>query len=401
MLRDMEGREREPELGRRARLRYLAIRPLRRLLDRGLVGGTSDSIIRQVEVVREELSQLPARDPERERIARFLREIGGRSVQSLVQATFDVGRAAEAGGHLFAAEEFYRTGLQLARSREVEESVIEGLRLLGRVLRGRGEWGPAEEALGESADHAERIGDVLEWARSTGELAALQTRRGHTDQARRTVERIEKRARHEGSRVLAVARSGRCAIELADGDAGAAIEAGWDAISLLPPDDEGRNRVLLDMAAAFRRLGIHDAAATCYEIVARWSAWPGHRAEARMERAVVAAEAGDADEYTARRRALLDTLERSDRYFSALLDLGLGRGALLVGRHDLARDHLRDAIRAARDMDASEVLERSESLLGALESNGARPERAREAPSGSTLEIADRVGRLAEELVAV
>jgi tetratricopeptide (TPR) repeat protein len=400
-LRDLEGREREPELGRRARLRYLAIRPLQRLLERGLDGGPGPSITQQVEVVREELSQLPARDPERERLARYLREIGGRSAHGLVRATFDVGHAAEAGGHLYAAEEFYRTGLEIARRRDIGEQVVAGLRFLGRVLRDREEWEAATAALEESADLANRRGDGLAWARSTDGLVTLLARQGRSAEARRTLESIEKRAAREGSNVLAVAKASRCAMELAERDPEAALAAGWDAISLLPPDDEGRNGVLLNMAAAFRKLGLHDAAATCYEIVARWAAWPEHRAEARMERAVVAAEAGDTEEFLARRKALLDSLDRSDRHFTALLDLGLGRGALLAGRHDLARDHLRDAISAARDMDADEVLERSESLLDALEADESPAGVPREwaTPSAPSLAIADRLGRFAEDLV--
>ena len=400
-LRDLEGREREPELGRRARLRYLAIRPLRRLLERGLDGGPSASITQQVDVVREELSQLPARDPERERLARYLREIGGRSAQGLVRATFDVGQAAEAGGHLYAAEEFYRTGLDTARARDLDAQVVVGLRLLGRVLREREEWEDAMSALHRSAELANRLGDALEWARSTDALVTVLARQGRSAEARRTLESIEMRAAREGSKVLAVARGSRCAMELAHGNLEEALAAGWDAISLLLPDDEERNGVLLNMAAAFRRLGLHEAAATCYEIVARWAAWPEHKAEARMERAVVAAEAGDVQEFLARRRALLESLDRSDRYFTALLDLGLGRGALLAGRHDLARDHLRDAISAARDMDADEVLERSESLLDALEADESPGDVTREwdTPSAPSLAIADRMGRFAEDLV--
>ena len=38
VLRDLQGRERDAELARRARLRFLALRPLRRVLALGLEG---------------------------------------------------------------------------------------------------------------------------------------------------------------------------------------------------------------------------------------------------------------------------------------------------------------------------------------------------------------------------
>src|SRR5687768_13984922 len=74
ILRDLDGIDRDAELARRARLRFLAIRPLRRLLDRGNAVGR-ESYRAQIEAVREELGYLPSRDIERVRLARFLHSI--------------------------------------------------------------------------------------------------------------------------------------------------------------------------------------------------------------------------------------------------------------------------------------------------------------------------------------
>lgn len=399
-LRDLEGREREPELGRRARLRYLAIRPVLRLLQHGLEGGTAESVSLQVDAVRQELSQLPTRDPERERLARYLREIGGPSPSGLARATLDVGQAAEAAGHRYAAEEFYQAALELALAHSLADHHIIALRLLGRVLRERAEWGPARSALEESAALADRAGDSLAWSRAMEGLAAVDLRAGKPDRARRTLEAIEERAVEAGGEILAVARAGRCALELAEHRTDEALLAGWEAISLLTPADEHRNGVLLNMAAAFRRQGLYEPAATCYEIVIRWAAWAEHRAEARMERAVVAAEAGDEARFMERRKELLESLDRNDRYLAAMLDLGLGRGALLVGNEDVALQHLRQAISAARDMEATEILDRSEELLTALET-GRRPDVPRSgAASAEARKVGERLERLAPELVA-
>ena len=79
VLRDLEGRERDADLARRARLRYLAIRPVRRLLDRGASAVGISSYMAEIEVAREDLGYLPARDAERTRLARFLHQIEQRA----------------------------------------------------------------------------------------------------------------------------------------------------------------------------------------------------------------------------------------------------------------------------------------------------------------------------------
>lgn len=399
-LRDLEGREREPELGRRARLRFLALRPVRRLLLRGLRETDADSLNRQVESVKEELGQLPTRDPEREILTRYLEEIGGRSPGGLFRATLDVGRSAEAGGHSHAAEEFYRTALELAEAHDLD-SRPEALRFLARLYRDRGEWETALECLEDATTLAGTTGDLVEWARGMDGVAAVHLRRGDPDAARAALDEVARRAggEHEGL-VRGIAAAGRCALELVVGDPEKVLEAGWRAISLMPPSDEARNAVLLNMAAAFRRLGLHEAAASCYRIVARWAAWPEHRAEARMEDAVVSAEAGRPEEFLERRRALLDDIHPLDRSFRALLDLGLGRGALIAGEERLARDHLREAISAARDLAADDLLQRSEALLTALE-DGQDPALERPLdPSDESRRIAGRVQSLRERAVA-
>src|SRR5512146_336551 len=75
VLRDLEGIDRDAELARSARLRFLVLRPVRRLLDRGIANVGRDSYLQQIETVREELGYLPARDVERARLARFLHQV--------------------------------------------------------------------------------------------------------------------------------------------------------------------------------------------------------------------------------------------------------------------------------------------------------------------------------------
>ena len=391
-LRDLDGREREPELGRRARLRYLALRPVKRLLRLGLEGLDDGSFQRQLDAVREELGQLPIRDPERQQLSDYLRQVGGRTPEGVARATLEVGGSAEAAGHTDAAEEFYRTGLELAEHHDLPRLAAHALRSVGRLYRRRGDREKAVELLRRAADLADREDDVVEWARAMDGIAAVHLQAGNRDAARDTLAEVGRRGeKTKDRRVAAIGAAGRCALELAAGDPEAALTAGWTAVQLLAPSAEIRNAVLLNMGAAFRRLGLGEAAASCYHIVEQWAAWPEHRVEAHVESAVVAAEAGDAETFTARRDELMATLDRADRPLRALAELGLGRGSLLVDRVEDAREHLRSAIAAARDSDSADVLARAEELLTALEARAAVELDTAGSPTEASRRIAERV----------
>jgi hypothetical protein len=114
VFRDLEGSDRDPDLARRARLRFLVLRLARRLIDQGIAAVPIDSFERQIESVREELGLLPARDPERARIAAFLHCIRKRTPIEIATAILDLGEAAEAAEQEHAAEEFYHAALDLA-----------------------------------------------------------------------------------------------------------------------------------------------------------------------------------------------------------------------------------------------------------------------------------------------
>ena len=159
-----------------------------------------------------------------------------------------------------------------------------------------------------------------------------------------------------------------------------------------------RNQVLLNMAAAFRRLGLPSAAASCYEVVVRWAAWPEHRIEATLEQALVAADTGDDERFETFRSAVLDGLGRVDRPLQAMLQLGLGRGALLLGRTEQAREHLREAISTARDIGGDLILRQADALLEALEADIELDSPAMRTPTEGASRIAVRVTELVAEV---
>jgi hypothetical protein len=114
VFRDLEGRDRNPDLARRTRLRFLVLRLARRLIDQGIDTIPTDSFERQIESAREELGLLPPRDPERARIAAFLHSVRKREPIDVATAILDLGEAAEAMQQEYAAEEFYHAALDIA-----------------------------------------------------------------------------------------------------------------------------------------------------------------------------------------------------------------------------------------------------------------------------------------------
>lgn len=104
VLRDLEGQDRDADVCRRARLRFLALRPVRRLIDVGTV--SAESYNKQLEAVREELGSLSARDVERARVTRFLRHVEDRDPKRLVTALLEFAEQANDAGHVHAAEEY-------------------------------------------------------------------------------------------------------------------------------------------------------------------------------------------------------------------------------------------------------------------------------------------------------
>jgi hypothetical protein len=115
VLQDVEGQDRDADVCRRARLRFLALRPVRRLVDRGVGGVSAESFGRQLETVREELAGLGSRDVERVRITRFIRQVEDRDQHRIVGALLEYAEQAWAAGHMHAAEEFAFTA-DLAQS---------------------------------------------------------------------------------------------------------------------------------------------------------------------------------------------------------------------------------------------------------------------------------------------
>lgn len=268
VLRDLESRERDPDLGRRVRLRFLALRPVRRLLAQGVDAVPADSFDRQVEGVREELGLLPARDPERIRLTRFLRQVRLRTPLALTTATLDLGEMIEAAGHLNGAAECYRIALEIAEAYRLDPEQVTALRLLGGIHRKSGRWDDAEKAFRLAVDLAHRLTHPQQWTRSAEALALVLRERGRPDEAGRLYERmLEHAVEHAEPTLYADALVGICLAKVEAGDLDAAIEHGWEAIGRTT-DEAQRTAVIHALGLAFAGLGLNDAAERCQQVLA-------------------------------------------------------------------------------------------------------------------------------------
>lgn len=389
ILRDLEGRERDVDFGRRARLRYLALRPVRRLLDHAPADVPIGSFERQVETVREELGHLPTRDPERTRLAQYLHDIRRRTPEALASATLDMGVVTTDSGHDGAAEEFFRTSLEVAECFGLAAAQASAHRRLGELWAEHGAWGPAESQFASAATLALPAGDRIGWAQATAGLVTVRTQLGRADEARPLLREILERGRvWADPAVAAIGAAGLAAEALRSSRYEEALELGWSALPRL--DSESRARALRVLGSAFARLGMLAAADRCHEHLMREASPGAPLLRARIAHAVAAADTGEADTFRQRRKAMIRGAgqTRSEPALHAALHLGLGRGCIQVGDADFARDHLREAIATARRHGLRNVPEQASDLLSALE---AAASELLATPRGEPGEVARRI----------
>jgi tetratricopeptide (TPR) repeat protein len=400
ILRDIEGNDRDVEAARRARLRFLALRPVRRLLDRGVTGISRESYLSQIEAVREELGYLPARDVERARLARFLHHVEERDPARVVSAALEMADACAAAGQLHGAEEYALTAAGLAAANA--DARLHGVAhtTLARIYRSREQWTDVENSVAVAAAIAERLGNNTDLVQARAEQALAAAARGEADAATRILHSTLQQM-HAANDVQAGALTYAklCACSLALGDPSAALEHGWASLHLM--DDVRERAILLEnVAEAFSRVGLHKAAERCYTMIAQRGVDPTLRARARAAQAVTAVAGGSASVFRERRTALMnDSAEWSaDPRIAAYVHLELGRGCVMASDLDLARAHLSDAIAVARHSGLTDIMRRSDEVLTALEQNSTRDLVAitGAGPNESARRIAEQIEALPE-----
>ncbi len=367
-LRDLEGRERDADLGRRARLRFLAVRMVRRAIREGFERVPTASFERQIEGVREELGQLATRDIERARLADFLHVLQARSPASVCKALLEVGTVARELGHIYAAEECFLTSQDLATSQRHASCEADALRAIGALYESVGRGDEAEVALKKAAQLALQADERVGWARAVQGLAALASNRDQPQEARKVLQSaLDRGLEWQDARVTAIAAQQLAELSLAADDVEGSLHFAWTAFRSAPVD-EVRAALMLLMARAFRRVGLFANAEAAYDAVLSTTSTVS-ALMVQAEQALAAAEAGDTKSFLTRRARVVERISEVARQpqLYASLHLTLARGAILTGAVDFARDHIRDSIATARKHVDAATLSQADELLSALE----------------------------------
>lgn len=367
LLRDLEGHERDAELSRRARVRFLVARVLRRLAAGGLDAVPEESLARQLDAVREELGQLSARDPERLLVARQLHDLREGRPEAAMTAALTLSEWHRQSHSTYAAEEFARIAVDLAESAERTRAVSVATRGVARALLTAGLVDSAREQAERACVLALEGDDRVGWVDAMAELAATYRAAGDNPKAAEVLGMAVRRAREwNDERATGHALLAQTEHELESGNAAAGVDLGWSALRVLH-DRGDRLAALSLLARCFTRLGLHRAAARCHEIRQKHVAETTERARVAVALAQSYAAAGDQARVRATGTAAVKELNAVSTRIRTGLLLDLAVAYVQAGGADTGRELLREAINLARRDHADPELQRAEELLGSLE----------------------------------
>lgn len=395
-LRDLDGREREAELGRRLRLHFLVLRPLLRLVTHhGAV--TDDSLAGQIARTREELGVLPIRDPQRSALAELLDAMPSGDAEALVAAALRMSQRALGWEHHAAAEAYADVALRLARREELGRLELAALTRLAQVALAAADADDAETHAVRAAALALQLGEREAWARATVELAgAAALRSGHAA-ALEVLADVRARAQEWRAPDTAVIGSlATCRHMLAMDNAAGAVQEAWRALRLAPRSAQ-RLALLGELIVALAALGMHEEAEHCSALVESRVTSTPERLLVRARRARLRAEAGDVEGFE-KRAAVLSERPAA---LPAAARLELARGAFLAGNVAAARRHAAAVAQLARvQLLPTEAREAAE-LIAVLDRTAGRivaMQRPARAPGPNIRRVAADIMTLGETL---
>jgi len=362
---DLEDDDRNDELAERVRLRFLALRPLHRILRSGVEQADHESIRSQAERLREELGRLHARDRERAVLRAFIDSVKSMEPERLCGGALALAEEALRRGHLHGAEEAARTGLELAEKTGLTQAGSACRTRLAHVLRARKDFAAAGEMIEHALAGAEGHPAVR--------VAAIQERMriarasGRIDDARADADSLADAAERSSDPTLRVLLLSAVADEMMErGDPEAAADHTWRALEGAPPAQVAG--LLGRLAKSLRHLGMYDEAERAYEEMSRADPPSEASTGAAAEHALMAACRGAAKEFARRRTSLLEVDAPRGLVTNHLeAQLALGRGCGMVGNDSCAQQHLATALDLAETLGDAERASEAEALLRALQ----------------------------------
>lgn len=365
VLLDCELQPRDAEAGRRARMRFVALRPLARVvrqqekLDR-------PSLLRQLTAVNDELGLLGARDPERAVLRSLVGALEGGVVEGIVTSAIAVAEFCLENAAPAAAGEYARWALDLAEQWKCEANMAAATRVMARVQVARGAGADALVTAERACEMATTAADRAEWLRAVAAWAAAHRANKEPQRARDVLLQSLRRARDwRNEALIGLANAHLCEDALEAGEFEAAVDYGWSALRSIDAGAQ-RGRVLVLTGIALTRLNLWRAADRCFTI-AQSATDAAVRAFAAGGSALCAAHDHDLARFTDRRAAALRDLMQLPAYRRAETHIALGRAAALSGQVDAAREHLREAITLVGMAGPAVLRDRAEEILSLLE----------------------------------
>lgn len=403
VLRELSGRERESELASRARLYFLALRPVRRLVDQGFAV-PEESHDRQLAHVRSEVDALAAGSPERGRLRAHLSAVATRLPERVALATLDIATLLEARSHYDAAEEYALTAREAAQHANPGVEA-RALTVLARLARETGRWERALDFGTRAVDLASPLSFRGPWANAVTELATLHHVRGENGAAATLLAAVRKRAADwKDEPLLGDAAEALAVCALAARLTEVAVHEGWFALHRIS-DVDRRRRLLHSVADGLRALRLFDGADACYTALAQAAPGPGERASALVGHAAVAAESGNGPAFRERHdTAVHEILALANGQRAGLL-IELGRACVLIGDGQRGIGHAT----AARELAAAHpdrlVRARADELckLASAHHDGAilAGIRRAEPPADDTHELATEIAGAARRVLSI
>jgi tetratricopeptide (TPR) repeat protein len=376
VLRDIEGREEDEATNRRIGGRFLVARQLRALVDDDFAVDVG-TLSQQLQAISRELTRVPREDPERGLWEDVLRELDRGDWRELAAATLALAGHVEGQGHTHGARELYGLAHVTAVTAGAPTEAAEGARLLGRLLRNRGEWDEAIRWYEGARAVAQVEGDRRLEAVVLDGLASAVRDRGNLPGARALLHEGLVAAQESGDDyALASVHDTLMIVEMLSGRLPHAVAHGWRAVNLHREDE--RYNALVSLAGCFFGMGELGAAEDSYAIVLKRVARPDNQYVAVEMLAHLAALRGDRkqfDEWIERQNMSGWRELVSPRVYAQTLQYrGLSWQAL--GDRAAARTWLERARDYAQEHAVNQVFFDSETSLAELESTGATPAHA-------------------------
>ena len=412
VLRDIEGREDDEATNRRIGGRFLVARQLRALVDEDFAVDPA-SLSQQLQAVARELTRIPREDPERTLWDDVLRELDRNDWKGLAATTYALASHVDDQGHDHGARELYGLAHASAVAAGDGAGAMRCARLMGRLLRRRGEWDQSVRWYEAARALARAEGDRATEAVIVDGLANALRDKGNLPGARALLRDGLLAAQETGDPfALASIHHTTMTVERLAGHLSQAVTHGWRAVSLYP-QGEKRLHALVSLAGCFVEMRELDAAEDCYAIVIERVVRSDYRHAAHEMLAHISALRGDRAGFEAR----LELGERAgwregaSKPVQAEILQYHGLSWMALGEEEAARTWLTRGRDYAQVHGVNRVMFECEQALTALERRRAAPAAASvDAGVGTALdgfglspselaEIRGGVGALRRELV--